>query len=285
MASQEETGADLQENIHDEMKNLIELIFLSESQINSLLEEENKDDIQRTMENYLNFKDTETNLKEAVLVDYYVSGFCWGKGKNFSSSQLTAFMGLLHFLMENIETKQLSLAENMMVLTRAMAGIGHSLLRTKGKLSCFNVEQATDIIDYIKMSLFQHYKLYECMFTLPRAQLVTGAEEVVEIDKPIETLFPVPLEEGIPYEMYTRFVAPPKPEEGNSEDVTKSCGEPDKSLLDANDPLSQATIDEVRTDTKQATSVTVDSLQAEINDKLKVQEEASTAKIENLKKP
>lgn len=38
----------------------------------------------------------------------------------------------------------------------------------------------------------------------------------VEIAKPAETPFPAPLEEGIPYEMYTQFLAPPEPEEENT---------------------------------------------------------------------
>ncbi|XP_018432162.1 PREDICTED: uncharacterized protein C10orf107 homolog [Nanorana parkeri] len=165
------------------------------------------------MEEFLAFKDTQTNLKEAILVDYYVSGLCWGKEKKFSSLQLTGFIGLLHFLMENIETKHLPLEENIRELASAMTGIGHSLLETKGKLSFFSVEEAKDIIDYLKMSLFQHYKLYECMFTLPRDQKVVGAEVVVEIAKPAETPFPAPLEEGVPYEMYAQFLALPIPEE------------------------------------------------------------------------
>ncbi|KAM5142188.1 ciliary-associated calcium-binding coiled-coil protein 1 [Mantella aurantiaca] len=168
------------------------------------------------MEEFLSCEDIQTNLKEGILVDYYVSGLCWGKEKKFSSLQLSGLMGLLHFLMENIETKHLSLEENIAELARAMTGIGHSLLKTSAKLSFFSVEQAKDIIDYFKMSLFQHYKLYECMFTLPRDQKVMGAEVVVEIAKPAETPFPAPLEEGIPYEMYTQFLASMVPEVENT---------------------------------------------------------------------
>lgn len=35
---------------------------------------------------------------------------------------------------------------------------------------------------------------------------------VVEIPKSAETPFPLPLEEGVPYEIYTKFLAPPEEE-------------------------------------------------------------------------
>lgn len=57
------------------------------------------------MEAFLSFEDTETDLKEAILVDYYVSGFCWGRDERFSSLQLTGLLGLLYFLMDNIASK------------------------------------------------------------------------------------------------------------------------------------------------------------------------------------
>ncbi|KAG8552504.1 hypothetical protein GDO81_004552 [Engystomops pustulosus] len=217
--------------------------FLSPSQINSLLEIQDLDDIQRLMEGFLNVQDPETDLKEAVLADYYVSGFCWGKDKNFTLEQLRGLMGLLHLLMENVQVKRMPLDENVLQLARALTGIGHSVLKDKGRLTFFNVDQAKDIIDYFKISLFQHYKLYECMFTVPRDQMVIGEEQIVEIPQPAEAPFPVPLEEGIPYDVYAKFLLPPDPKE------------------------------------------VIETVEAEINEKLRVQEEASTSKIENLQKP
>ncbi|KAM4034910.1 ciliary-associated calcium-binding coiled-coil protein 1 isoform 2-T2 [Anomaloglossus baeobatrachus] len=187
--------------------------FLSPSQINALLEAQDVDETQRLMEGFLNVQDPETNLKEAVIVDYYVSGFCWGKDRNFNVQQLGGLMGLLHLLMENVQVKRMSLEENILELARALKGIGHSALKDKGTLTFFNVVQAKAIINYFKISLFQHYKLYECMFTVPRDQMVVGAEQIVEIVKPPETPFPVPLDEGIPYEVYEKFLALPVAED------------------------------------------------------------------------
>ncbi|XP_075071278.1 ciliary-associated calcium-binding coiled-coil protein 1 [Mixophyes fleayi] len=280
MASQEKSVTDIQEETAaNEIENCSTYTFLSSSQINTLLEEQDVDELQRIMLQFLNFKDPETNLKEAILVDYYVSGFCFGKDMNFSLQQLTGLMGLLHFLIENIETKQMSLEENIKELGRALIGIGHSQLKTTGRLTFFNVEQAKDIINFIKISLFQHYKLYECLFTVPRDQMVIGVEQVIEIAKPAETPFPTPLEEGISSEIYRKFIAQLKEETENTMDAAQP-GELDKS-----EDLSGSNIEEVKTVLNEVTADAIGSLQAEINEKLRVQEEAFVAKIENLKKP
>ncbi|XP_063817883.1 ciliary-associated calcium-binding coiled-coil protein 1 isoform X5 [Pseudophryne corroboree] len=286
MASQE---TDIQEETSaNETEDFSPYAFLSTSQINTLLEAQDLDEVQRLIEEILNFKDPQTDLKEAVLVDYYVSGFLTGKDMNFNPQQLTGLMWLLHFLIENIEAKQMSLEENITELGKAFIGIGHSPLKTTGKLTFLNVEQAKDIINYIKISLFQHYKLYECLFTVPRDQMVIGAEQVIEIAKPAETPFPTPLEEGIFSEIYTKFIAPPAPKE-NTENIMDATlpAEHDKkeNLSDEDNLLSVYSIDEVKTVLEEVTADAIDSLQVEINEKLRVQEEAFVAKIENLKKP
>ncbi|KAM8924661.1 ciliary-associated calcium-binding coiled-coil protein 1 [Pelodytes ibericus] len=249
-------------------------VFLSLEQITSLLEQD-VDGVQRKMEVILNFNEPQTNLKEAVLVDYYVSGFWWGKEKNFSSQQLIGFMGLLHHLMGNIETKGMKLEENFLELSRALAGIGNSILSGRGSLSTFSVDQAKEVIDYFKISLFQHYKLYEWMFNFPREELVLNAKQVIEVAKPADTPFPAPLEEGISSEIYFQFIAPPPllqmTEE--SKDIQQPCDESGK-LKEEVDPLSGYTIGEVKTVLNKVTGDAIDSLQAEINEMLRVQEEA-----------
>ncbi|XP_056385817.1 ciliary-associated calcium-binding coiled-coil protein 1 isoform X1 [Hyla sarda] len=281
MATEEKKVKELQDMAESQLEEVSMQEFLSLPQINNLLEVQDADEIQRLMEGFLNVQDPETNLKEAVLVDYYVSGFCWGKDRNFNLQQLSGLMGLLHLLMENLQDKRLSLAENILELARALRGIGHSILKDKARLTFFNVDEAKDIINYLKISLFQHYKLYECMFTVPRDQMVIGAEQEVEVVKPVEAPFPLPLEEGIPYEMYARFRAPPVPGEDIETvetqlllDIRMSCA---VDMLDCLSECPKMVITEgIRTQQRQ---------KAEINEKLRVQEEAFTSKIENLQKP
>lgn len=46
-----------------------------------------------------------TSLKEVILLDYYTAGFCWAKEMNFSLMQLSQYMDLLNFLLENLRGK------------------------------------------------------------------------------------------------------------------------------------------------------------------------------------
>lgn len=57
------------------------------------------------MEMFLNMKEPLTSLKQAVLLDYYVSGFWWAKALEFTPVQLGGLLTLLNMLMNNIESK------------------------------------------------------------------------------------------------------------------------------------------------------------------------------------
>lgn len=59
----------------------------------------------RSLEEFLNFKQLKTSLKEAILLDYYTAGFWWAKEMDFSLVQLSGFMDLLNFLLENLRGK------------------------------------------------------------------------------------------------------------------------------------------------------------------------------------
>lgn len=59
----------------------------------------------RKFATFLNFKNLKTCLKEAILVDYYVSGFLWARGMDFSVLQYSKFMTLLDVLLHNLRGK------------------------------------------------------------------------------------------------------------------------------------------------------------------------------------
>ncbi|XP_050814300.1 ciliary-associated calcium-binding coiled-coil protein 1 isoform X4 [Gopherus flavomarginatus] len=153
--------------------------FLSLPQI-SALSEQNIEGVQKKLEEFLNFRQIKTSLKEAVLLDYYVSGFWWAKEMDFTHLQLSGFMAILNFLLENLSTKHITLEDNIKELGRAMAGIGESHSEKSGGLDFFSVDQAKAVISYLKISLFQHYKLYEYLFHKPREELVLGDEDCLQ---------------------------------------------------------------------------------------------------------
>uniref|UniRef100_A0A803YLC0 Ciliary associated calcium binding coiled-coil 1 n=2 Tax=Meleagris gallopavo TaxID=9103 RepID=A0A803YLC0_MELGA len=95
---------------------------------------------------------------------------------NFSLIQLSQYMGLLNFLLENLSDKHMTLEDNIKELGRAMAGIGVTDSERSGDLDVFSIDQAKAIIDYMNISLFRLYKLYEHIFHSPREEYVISNE-------------------------------------------------------------------------------------------------------------
>nr|XP_019587465.1 PREDICTED: uncharacterized protein C10orf107 homolog isoform X4 [Rhinolophus sinicus] len=149
--------------------------FLSVAQITEL-QAVDVDGVQRKLETFLNFKNIKTCLKEAILLDYYVSGFLWARGMDFSIIQYSQFMTLLDMLLHNLKTLHMSLEDSIKWLGEVMAEIGPSHLQKNEKWNIFDIKQANAIIDYLQISLFQHYKLYEFLFFSTREEIVIGTE-------------------------------------------------------------------------------------------------------------
>nr|KAF6303507.1 ciliary associated calcium binding coiled-coil 1 [Myotis myotis] len=128
---------------------------------------------------------------------------------DFSVLQYSKFMTLLDVLLHNLRALHMSLKDSLQWLGEVMAEIGPAHLQKHKKWSIFDIKQANAITDYLKISLFQHYKLYEFLFYSSRKEIVIGAEQMIEVVKSSGDLFPNPLEEGISFDIYSTFIEPP----------------------------------------------------------------------------
>ncbi|ELK33543.1 hypothetical protein MDA_GLEAN10016676 [Myotis davidii] len=95
---------------------------------------------------------------------------------DFSVLQYSKFMTLLDVLLHNLRALHMSLKDSLQWLGEVMAEIGPAHLQKHKKWSIFDIKQANAITDYLKISLFQHYKLYEFLFYSSREEIVLGAE-------------------------------------------------------------------------------------------------------------
>ncbi|XP_005386002.1 PREDICTED: uncharacterized protein C10orf107 homolog [Chinchilla lanigera] len=260
--------------------------FLSTVQITDLLTE-NVDGIQEKLRMFLNFKNLQTCLKDAILLDYYVSGFLWAKGMDFSITQCSKFMTLLNMLLHNLKTLHMSLEDNIKWLGEVMAEIGPNHSQRIHEWNIFDVKRANAIVDYLKISIFQHYKLYEFVFYSPREEIVIGTEQVIEIVNTGGGPLPKPLEEGISFDIYSKFIEPPPTLDQEMKGLDQEQGDeetqPETDTLDT-DPLVGFTIEDVKSMLTQVTDDMFTDVQTEINEKLQIQEEAFNARIEKLKK-
>ncbi|XP_032744737.1 ciliary-associated calcium-binding coiled-coil protein 1 isoform X2 [Rattus rattus] len=272
----------------EENERILSPDILTTNQIIDLLGEEDVEKIQEKMGTFLNFKNLQTNLRDAILLDYYVAGFCWAKGMNFSIDQYSKFMTLLDMLLQNLQTLHMSLEDSIKWLGEVMAEIGPNHSQKNKNFHIFNVKEANAIIDYLKISLFQHYRLYEFLFYSAREEIVIGTEQTIEAVKPADHPFPAPLEEGISLSMYSAFIERLPTLDTEQKGLDQEQG-PRESLLESEmgevDPLGGFTIEDVKLALARVTDEVLISIQNEINEKLQVQEESFNARIEKLKKP
>ncbi|XP_047410199.1 ciliary-associated calcium-binding coiled-coil protein 1 isoform X2 [Sciurus carolinensis] len=260
--------------------------FLTNAQITDLLKE-NVDGVQEKMGMFLNFRHLQTCLKEGILLDYYVSGFLWAKGLDFSITQYSKFMTLLDMLLHNLRTLHMSLEDSIKWLGEVMAEIGPTQSQNNEKQNIFDIRQANAIIDYLKISLFQHYRLYEFLFFSTREEIVIGTEQLIEVVKTSVRPFPEPLVEGISLNIHSTFIEPPSTSDTEIKGLDQEQG-PEHSQSESDtsdmDPLVGFTIEDVKSVLAQVTEDILTGIQTEINEKLQIQEEAFNARIEKLKK-
>uniref|UniRef100_A0A672U7U1 Ciliary associated calcium binding coiled-coil 1 n=1 Tax=Strigops habroptila TaxID=2489341 RepID=A0A672U7U1_STRHB len=229
-------------------KKVINRTFLSLSQITAL-SEQNEEEVQKNLEEFLNFKHLKTSLKEAILLDYYTAGFWWAKEMNFNLTQLSGFMDLLNFLLENLSDKHMTLEDNLKELGSAMAGIGETDTERSGDLNFFSIEQAKAVIDYLNISLFKHYKLYEYLFHSPREELVISNEGS---------------------------------DQEESDQGEEPCTEAQSFEVDA---VAGVTAEDQKSAEYEIPNEIIGNLEADINGKLQMQEAPYTLSTEKLKSP
>ncbi|XP_010127588.1 PREDICTED: uncharacterized protein C10orf107 homolog [Chlamydotis macqueenii] len=207
---------------------------------------------------------------------------------NFSLIQLSGFMDLLNFLLENLSDKHMTLGDNLKELGKAVAGIGETDTERSGDLNVFSIEQTKAIIDYLNISLFKHYKLYEYLFHTPTEELVISSEYVIELAQPAVPCFPALLEEGIPSDTDSSLIIPPTAAEGESKGSDQEgylkdpC--PEVESLEA-DAAAGVTAEDQKSAVGEIPSEIIGNLEAEINEKLQMQEAVYTLRTEKLESP
>uniref|UniRef100_A0A8C1W5X3 Ciliary associated calcium binding coiled-coil 1 n=1 Tax=Cyprinus carpio TaxID=7962 RepID=A0A8C1W5X3_CYPCA len=200
---------------------------------------------------------------------YFVSGFWWGKEMNFNSQQISFIMALLQQLLDNI--KILATRQSPSSETKA------SFL--------FTTDQIKAITDYFKTSLFQHYRLYEYLFTHREKQLLK-TEKCIEVIDPAESA--APLEEGMSADLYFHYMAPPRvqtPEQTVQESLEENVEEPGKAELEES-PGNHVgfSVEDVREALEEMTQEMLPKLQADFTEKLRVHEETYISRLERLQK-
>ncbi|KAJ8365642.1 hypothetical protein SKAU_G00144730 [Synaphobranchus kaupii] len=244
--------------------------LLSLEQTNLLLDL-TVEEVQLQLEDILSFQHRQTCVKEAALLDYFVSGFWWAKEMNFTCQQISCFMALLQLLLDNIREKQMPLVDNFTEFAKAIAGTRQPL-SPQDSSPLFAVDQAISITDYFKSSLFQHYTLYEFLFAEPREEQLFSIEEHIEVVNSGD--FIAPLEEGMPVDVFSRYMTRASVEQAKQ--VLKETGEiPEEEEQDAEppelDPADERVVDATQEVPGQLTEDPLENPQADVSEEPRVQ--------------
>lgn len=232
------------------------------------------------------------SLPEACILDYYVAGFWFAKEQNFTLQQISAFFTLLKVMLDNIKEKQFSLVNNIQKFRLLLAGIGVENCSQNGGLECFDVNQAKLITDYFIESFFQHYKLYQFLFTQEPQEEVVLSELTVEVPPLATVPFPPPLDEGMTEEMWREHLMTPpqapevdKQEEGemNIHETEAHSGEltnPDSETID--DLLASIEPQQLKSLVNKAADEVLGNFKAEVETRLRERETFLLGKMGKL---
>ncbi|XP_051883727.1 ciliary-associated calcium-binding coiled-coil protein 1 [Pristis pectinata] len=266
-----------------ERENPLAWKFISFSQMSDLVLL-TVDLVEKALAEILQLKQYQNCMKEGILLDYYVSGFWWAKEQNFAILQISAFMTLLiSFWRTSAVNKHLPMPGNLKELTKLMTEVSQSSSDKSRGVEFFTIEQAKAIINYMKISLFQHYRLYEFLFHHTPDLEILDTKLEVEVIKSADP-FPSPLEESLTWDIYSSFVLQQSTEEPETEVEAETEEGTEVKDSTTEDPLACYNIDDVKSVLSQVTGEVLGNIQSEINEKLQKQEEAFTARINKLRK-
>lgn len=238
--------------------------IVSEPAMKDLKETSDIDNVARKLAAILSLTKSEECLKEAAELDYFVSGYWWAASEwQLTDEQVSAFMSLLHTVLYNLKKKDVPLSENLKELQALIASVGS----VPTSLECFTSEVSTRVLQYIQTSLFQHYSLFRYLFTQEQEEETHTTQGEVELPNLEYTVFPAPLEESIPFEMYTRSQP--------SDSKTEATGGTQE------EPAQEESEDRVPTaDVAAMSSLEEEELQISSQDLRKLMEDLAKAKLE-----
>jgi len=233
----------------------------------------------------------DTDLKEAAILDYYVGATYWCKQQGYSSLQLSGFFTVVHTLLDKIKENKASLVETFLEFRKTLVGVSADTGPDvdSGGLEFFSADEAKTISDYLHTTLFQHFKLYEFMFSESQTMEIVSSDLSVEVPVPAETPFPPPLDEGISEETYKEFLSLPTPsasenkEEESKEEAKPATPVPAVELPpEVKDLFNKLTAEDVKAIVEDVSKEMLQNLQVGVENKMRQYENTMLNRINKI---
>ncbi|KAB5555361.1 hypothetical protein PHYPO_G00033120 [Pangasianodon hypophthalmus] len=259
----------------------------------NLLMELSVDQVQLQFVDVLDLKKHQTCVKEASLLDYFVAGFWWAKEMTFTCQQISFIMALLQLLLDNIKDKHMPFADNFKEFTRTLLAT-----RQSSPSASAAVNPLFDLVTVLECCLlawllgkicacflFQHYSLYEFLFSHPRDNMLQGMERNIEVVNSAD--FIAPLEEGTPTDDLHHIAPSPAVLPDQDSDTCVEKNEEESGECEQRETLESLegfSVEDVREVLGEMTREVLVKLQADFTEKLRIQEKTYTARLESLKR-
>lgn len=231
----------------------------------------------------------ETDLKDAAILDYYVGATYWCKQRHYTAQQLSGFFSVVYQLLDKIKANNSSLVESFKDFRKMLVGINSDPLPDvdSGGLEFFTAQQAKDIAEYLHTSLFQHFKLFEFMFSQPQTMEIIGSDLSVEVPLPADFPFPPPLDEGITEEVYQEYLSIPTPSHSAQGEKDKGETKPPTPIEvelppEVKDIFEKLTPEDVKAVVEEMSAEILQNLQSGVDSKLRQYETSVLGRINKI---
>ncbi|XP_067936016.1 ciliary-associated calcium-binding coiled-coil protein 1-like isoform X2 [Watersipora subatra] len=268
---------------------------INEAQTKSLLEAD-VEEVEKQLAIILNLKNYSTVLLEASQLDYFVGVFWWTKEQGFTLAQTSALFTAAHVLLHNIKDKHMHILDNIKAFRDMLSGVGQVEAEAPGGLDCFEVLHAKTIAQFFHTSLFQHYRLYQFVFSHTQAEEIIGLDLSCELVPPANIPYPAPLAEGLPHDVWEKYIKtpPPTPPPATELDLEAASAEQEAKkqarlqeeaeLAEENAILSKMTPEEIQQVVELVAKDTFKNLNAEVAAKLRERENTILTRINKIHK-
>ena len=243
-------------------KNFLVFQKITKTVIQYILDEK---DPQARKETLLNELDLEyEGILKDIMTDFHFNNLTFSIIHKFSAEKASCIFEILKYTLESSLTQRFSEIQSFEIFKKLL--LKHSVQRSPYSIAVFTIEEVKKIIDFALITLFRHYSLYEYAFT-PNCNL-----NLKNINR-FEGQFPIVLKlvEGSEIMPETisaldEFVIKPVIEE-----PAKELGSEEEEAL-ITDPLQYLLEKELKL------------IKAELDEKIKKQDDEFMSKIEALKK-
>ncbi|KAI6658073.1 hypothetical protein LOD99_15786 [Oopsacas minuta] len=151
-------------------------------------------------------KDPKTDMKTKIERDFLLFAYYWANKQGFETENISTFLGFIYDLYHSISFEETDKKKLISEIEGKLRGGG--VEGYVGGLTGLSEEQLKSVLQFISLSLLQHFRLYKYVLTKERASEVVKQSITIETVPDASTQLIAPLEEAVPVSFYNSLINP-----------------------------------------------------------------------------